>query len=69
MSAAEFVLTLKKRTVAGAEKRLCDDLRWAGLHWDEGPDVGGRYRPYNQVQAVSVRGRSALIRCSAVKSK
>ncbi|PSK42859.1 glutamate-tRNA ligase [Elsinoe australis] len=48
----QFILRIedtdRKRTVAGAEKRLCDDLRWAGLHWDEGPDVGGRYRPYNQ---------------------
>ena len=26
----------KKRTVPDAERRLCEDLRWAGLHWDEG---------------------------------
>ncbi len=25
-----------------------DDLRWLGLHWDEGPDVGGPYVPYEQ---------------------
>ncbi len=24
------------------------DLRWAGLDWDEGPDVGGPHRPYDQ---------------------
>ncbi|MBE2215595.1 MAG: tRNA glutamyl-Q(34) synthetase GluQRS [Opitutaceae bacterium] len=25
-----------------------EDLRWAGLGWDEGPDVGGPHRPYDQ---------------------
>jgi glutamyl/glutaminyl-tRNA synthetase len=25
-----------------------EDLRWAGLDWDEGPDVGGPYAPYAQ---------------------
>ncbi|KAF4551127.1 Glutamate--tRNA ligase-like protein [Elsinoe fawcettii] len=48
----QFILrvedTDRKRTVSGAEKRLCEDLKWAGLEWDEGPGVGGRYRPYNQ---------------------
>lgn len=27
---------LKKRTIPGAEQRLCEDLKWAGLQWDEG---------------------------------
>jgi len=27
---------------------LFRDLRWAGLHWDEGPEVGGAYGPYRQ---------------------
>ncbi len=25
-----------------------EDLRWLGLHWDEGPDVGGPHAPYEQ---------------------
>jgi glutamyl/glutaminyl-tRNA synthetase len=25
-----------------------EDLRWFGLHWDEGPDVGGPFAPYLQ---------------------
>lgn len=25
-----------------------EDLRWAGLDWDEGPDVGGPFAPYDQ---------------------
>jgi glutamyl-tRNA synthetase len=28
--------TDQKRTVAGAEERLYEDLSWAGLQWDEG---------------------------------
>ncbi|EUC30423.1 hypothetical protein COCCADRAFT_103977 [Bipolaris zeicola 26-R-13] len=40
--------TDQKRTVPDAEQRLFDDLRWAGLQWDEGPQVGGPYGPYKQ---------------------
>jgi len=29
---------------------LFEDLRWLGLEWDEGPDVGGPYAPYRQQQ-------------------
>lgn len=34
--------------VAGAAARILDDLRWLGLDWDEGPDVGGPFGPYVQ---------------------
>ncbi|KAF2748833.1 glutamyl-tRNA synthetase-like protein [Sporormia fimetaria CBS 119925] len=40
--------TDQKRTVPDAEQRLLDDLRWAGLQWDEGPEVGGPCGPYKQ---------------------
>ena len=40
--------TDQKRTVPDAEARLYQDLRWAGLEWDEGPEVGGPYGPYRQ---------------------
>ncbi|KAF1962351.1 glutamyl-tRNA synthetase [Byssothecium circinans] len=46
--------TDQKRTVPDAESRLFQDLRWAGLQWDEGPEVGGPYGPYKQSE------RSAL---------
>jgi glutamyl-tRNA synthetase len=36
------------RVVPGAEARILDDLRWMGLDWDEGPDVGGPHVPYRQ---------------------
>jgi glutamyl-tRNA synthetase len=40
--------TDQKRTIPDAEARLFQDLRWAGLQWDEGPEVGGPYGPYKQ---------------------
>jgi len=29
---------------------MLEDLRWLGLRWSEGPDIGGPYAPYNQSQ-------------------
>ena len=47
-----FVLRIEdtdqKRFVEGAAEGLMVDLRWLGLEWDEGPDVGGPYGPYVQ---------------------
>jgi glutamyl-tRNA synthetase len=36
------------RTVAAAVVGNLDELRWLGLDWDEGPDVGGAHAPYRQ---------------------
>lgn len=30
-------------------RALCETLRWLGLDWDEGPEVGGPHAPYNQM--------------------
>jgi glutamyl-tRNA synthetase len=38
------------RVVPGAAEALLDDLRWLGLDWDEGPDLGGPHAPYVQSQ-------------------
>ena len=37
-----------QRSKAEHEQRQLDDLRWLGLDWDEGPDVGGPSGPYRQ---------------------
>ncbi len=42
------------RVVPGAEARIMDDLRWLGLDWDEGPDVGGPFGPYRQSERRDV---------------
>ena len=50
--AGAFVLRMEDldlpRVVPGSAERILDDLRWLGLHWDEGPDVGGPHGPYAQ---------------------
>jgi glutamyl-tRNA synthetase len=46
--------TDQKRTVEDAEERLFQDLRWAGLEWDEGPEVGGPYGPYKQSERTQL---------------
>lgn len=33
---------------------LLDALRWLGLDWDEGPEVGGPYGPYRQSQRAEI---------------
>jgi glutamyl-tRNA synthetase len=40
--------TDKERSKTEYEKALLEDLRWLGVDWDEGPDVGGEYQPYRQ---------------------
>lgn len=40
--------TDQTRYVPDAEADIMDSLRWLGLQWDEGPDIGGKYGPYRQ---------------------
>jgi glutamyl-tRNA synthetase len=48
----QFVLRIEdtdqNRFVPGAEEELIQSLRWLGLDWDEGPDIGGPHAPYHQ---------------------
>ena len=54
----------RPRVVAGAEARQLEDLRWLGLDWDEGPDVGGPHAPYRQSER-SARYEAALAALAA----
>ena len=49
------------RVRPGMEARILDGLRWLGLDWDEGPDVGGPLGPYRQSE-LSGRYEGALQR-------
>jgi glutamyl-tRNA synthetase len=42
------------RVVAGTAVQQLHDLRWLGLDWDEGPDVGGACAPYAQSQRTAL---------------
>jgi len=43
-----------ERSEARFEAQLIDDLKWLGLNWDEGPDVGGPYGPYRQSDRLEI---------------
>jgi len=36
------------RCKSGFVQAMLEDLRWFGFEWQEGPDTGGSYGPYNQ---------------------
>jgi glutamyl-tRNA synthetase/nondiscriminating glutamyl-tRNA synthetase len=42
------------RSEARFENQLIADLKWLGLDWDEGPDVGGAYGPYRQSDRLAI---------------
>jgi glutamyl-tRNA synthetase len=46
--------TDRARLVEGAEQGILDVLRWFGLEWDEGPDVGGPHAPYRQSERTTL---------------
>ena len=49
--------TDQARKTEGATEAMLDALRWLGLEWDEGPDVGGDYAPYYQSQRLELYGQ------------
>jgi glutamyl-tRNA synthetase len=52
------------RVRPGLEARILGELRWLGLDWDEGPDVGGPNAPYRQSERLA-RYAAALERLRA----
>lgn len=42
------------RSASEYEQKLMEDLRWLGLDWDEGPDVGGQFGPYQQSKRLDI---------------
>lgn len=59
------------------EAQIIEGLRWLGLDWDEGPDVGGPFRPYRQSERRDIYARFAwdlvargkAYRCFATKEE
>ncbi|MFW6180656.1 MAG: glutamate--tRNA ligase [Spirochaetota bacterium] len=51
--------TDRARLVPGALEDILDSLRWIGIDWDEGPDIGGPYAPYVQSERVELYRRHA----------
>tara|TARA_Y100000310_G_scaffold291734_1_gene319903 strand:+ start:7995 stop:9482 length:1488 start_codon:yes stop_codon:yes gene_type:complete len=44
--------TDQARKTEGATELMLESLKWLGLEWDEGPDVGGPHEPYHQSQRL-----------------
>ncbi|HEU5341872.1 glutamate--tRNA ligase [Edaphobacter sp.] len=59
----KFILRIedtdRTRFVASSEQMIFDALRWVGLAWDEGPDVGGPHGPYRQSERTEIYRRHA----------
>ncbi|BBM00481.1 glutamate--tRNA ligase [Microbulbifer sp. GL-2] len=65
----QFVLRIEdtdqQRSTPESEKAILDSLRWLGLDWQEGPDVGGPHGPYRQ----SERGDIYKTHCDELVQK
>ena len=53
-ASGEFILRIEdtdtKRNTPTATQQVIDDLRWLGINWDQGPEIGGPNGPYLQSQ-------------------
>ena len=54
----KFVLRIEDtdqaRSTAESEDAILRSLKWLGLEWDEGPDIGGPYGPYRQSERTEI---------------
>lgn len=54
----KFILRIEdtdtERSKKEYEDEIIDGLRWLGITWDEGPDIGGEYGPYRQSERIEI---------------
>ena len=54
----QFILRIedtdRERSSAASEAMIFEALRWLGLEWDEGPDIGGSVGPYRQSERTDI---------------
>jgi glutamyl-tRNA synthetase len=54
----KFILRIedtdRARSTAASEAAILRALRWIGLNWDEGPDIGGPFGPYRQSERADI---------------
>ncbi|GHE20092.1 glutamate--tRNA ligase [Halomonas urumqiensis] len=59
----QFILRIEDtdrvRSTPESEQMILDSLRWLGLDWDEGPDVGGPHGPYRQSERGDIYAQYA----------
>ncbi len=55
---ATFILRIEdtdlERSKKEYEEMLMEDLKWMGIEWDEGPDIGGEHGPYRQSERLEI---------------
>lgn len=53
-----FILRIEdtdiERSKPEFEKDILENLKWLGIEWDEGPDIGGPYGPYRQSERLEI---------------
>ena len=54
----EFILRIEDTDKKRSEQKWTDEiiaeLKWLGIQWDEGPDIGGKFEPYKQSQRLDI---------------
>ncbi|MFA4975180.1 MAG: glutamate--tRNA ligase [Candidatus Paceibacterota bacterium] len=53
--------TDKEREVAGSIEHIIESLKWLGINWDEGPNIGGPNAPYLQSERLDSYKKYAQI--------
>lgn len=53
--------TDKEREVAGSIDHIIESLKWLGINWDEGPNIGGLHAPYLQSERLDLYKKYAQI--------
>ncbi|RKZ01956.1 glutamate--tRNA ligase, partial [Candidatus Fermentibacteria bacterium] len=54
----KFILRIEdtdqERSTKASENAILESLKWIGLTWDEGPDLGGAFGPYRQSDRLDI---------------
>ncbi len=54
----KFILRIEdtdtERSSKEYEKNIINSFKWCGLQWDEGPDIGGEFGPYRQMERLDI---------------
>ncbi|MEK7572367.1 MAG: glutamate--tRNA ligase [Patescibacteria group bacterium] len=53
--------TDKEREIEGSIEHIIKSLKWLGINWDEGPDIGGSHAPYIQSKRLNLYKKYAEI--------
>ena len=61
----QFILRIEDtdqvRSTPESEQQILASLKWLGLNWDEGPDIGGPHAPYRQSERSDIYKKHAGI--------